>query len=106
MKKKTKKKTTTKKKTGGPRKGVKRATSGKGDRNITIRTSEANAAWLDEASLAAGISRSAFLSKLIDEMRTMESTMGQSGLFDMFAPHIDRLLDQVVAQKLEQKRAD
>lgn len=100
-----KKKTTTKKK-GGPRKGVKRSTTAKGDRNITIRTSEANAKWLDECSLAAGISRSGFLSKLLDEMRTMETSLGQSGLFDMFSPQIDRLLDQVVAQKLEKKRAD
>ena len=104
--KKKKKKATTKKKTGGSRAGVKRSTTGKSDRNITIRTSEANAKWLDEASLAAGISRSGFVSKLFDEMRTMETAMGQSGLFDMFSPHIDRLLDQVVAQKLEQKRAD
>lgn len=105
-KKTTKKKATTKKKTGGTKKGRQRATTGQGYRNISVRTPEAVAQWLDKAAENAGVSRNGYLCALLTEMMRVESVMGQSGLFDMFSPHIDRLLDQVVAQKLEKRNAD
>ena len=99
-----KKKKTTRKPRGGPTKGVRRNPNASDQINVTMRTTRANADWLTEASMQAGISRSGFLSKLVEQMRMAETSMNQSGLFDMFAPHIDRLLDQVVAQKLEAKK--
>ena len=103
MKKKTK---TTKKPKGGPTRGVRRNPNNAGQINVTMRTSVENADWLTDASVQAGVSRSAFLSKLVDQMRLAETSMNQAGLFDMFQPQIDKLLDQVVEQKLEARRGE
>lgn len=99
-----KKKKTTRKAKGGPTPGVRRNPNDSDQINVTMRTSRANADWLTEASLQAGISRSGFLSKLVEQMRLTEASLNQSGLFDMFQPQIDKLLDQVVEQKLEARR--
>ena len=93
-----KKKTTkqTKAKSTRPRNVVETAQMG-------TRISVRNIEWLNKQSEAAHISRSAFLDKLIDSLRETEGNLNQAGIFDMYQPAIDRLIDQVVQQRLEER---
>ena len=75
-------------------------------RQMGTRLTVRNIEWLDEQSQAAGVSRSAFIDKLIDSMRETQNGLTQGGIFDMYQPEIDRLIDQVVTQRMEQRRAE
>lgn len=68
-----------------------------------IRISTRNIQWLNDQSKAAQVSRSAFLDKLIDSLRETQGNLTQAGIFDMYQPSIDRLIDQVVQQRLEER---
>ena len=65
-----------------------------------------NIKWRTEQANAAGLSRSAFIDKLIDSMRETQNGLNQGGIFDMYQPEIDRLIDQVVERRLDQRRAE
>ena len=86
-----------------------KAIRGKGaveTRQMGTRLTLRNIEWLNEQSKAAGVSRSAFIDKLIDSMRDTQDGLSQGGIFDMYQPEIDRLIDQVVQQRLGQRRAE
>jgi hypothetical protein len=70
------------------------------------RLTERNIAWLDEQSRAAGVSRSAFLDKLLDSLRETQGKVAQSGIFDMYSSEMDRLIDQVVERRLAERRGE
>lgn len=80
--------------------------AGTATRQMGTRLTERNIAWLDEQSRAAGVSRSAFLDKLLDSLRETQGRMAQGGIFDMYQPEIDRLIDQVVERRLAERRGD
>ena len=70
------------------------------------RLSVRNIQWLNEQAKAAHVSRSAFIDKLIDSMRETQDGLKQGGIFDMYQPEIDRLIDQVVERRLSERRGD
>ena len=70
------------------------------------RLSVRNIQWLNEQAKAAHVSRSAFIDKLIDSMRETQDGLKQGGIFDMYQPAIDRLIDQVVERRLSERRGD
>lgn len=70
------------------------------------RLSVRNIQWLNEQAKAAHVSRSAFIDKLIDSMRETQDGLKQGGIFDMYQPEIDRLIDQVVERRLGERRGE
>ena len=70
------------------------------------RLSVRNVDWLNEQAKAAHVSRSAFIDKLIDSMRETQDGLKQGGIFDMYQPEIDRLIDQVVERRLGERRGE
>jgi len=64
---------------------------------------EVNIDWLTVKAEAAGISRSGFLDKLLDSLRTTESSVGDTGLFDVYSNQMEKLIDELVEQRVKER---
>ena len=67
------------------------------------RLKEVNIDWLTVKAEAAGISRSGFLDKLLDSLRTTESSVGDTGLFDVYSNQMEKLIDELVEQRVKER---
>ncbi len=75
-------------------------------KQVGIRLMQRNIDWLNEQSIAAGVSRSAFVDKLLDSLRETQGKVDQAGIFDMYSSELDRLIDQVVERRLAERRGE
>ena len=70
---------------------------------MSTMLTEVNIEWLTERAQAAGISRSGFLDKLLDSLRTTEGSVGDTGLFDVYSNQMEKLIDQIVEQRVQER---
>ena len=70
---------------------------------MSTMLTEVNIDWLTTRAEAAGISRSGFLDKLLDSLRTTEGSVGDTGLFDVYSNQMEKLIDQIVEQRVQER---
>ena len=72
-------------------------------KSMSTMLTEVNIEWLTERAQAAGISRSGFLDKLLGSLRTTEGSVGDTGLFDVYSNQMEKLIDQIVEQRVQER---
>ena len=61
---------------------------------LSVRVPQADKAWVVKHAEAAGVSNSAFVAMLLQQMRRTEDLMGEpGGLFDMYSKRVEQIVD-------------
>jgi hypothetical protein len=61
---------------------------------LSVRVPPAEKAWVVKHAEAAGVSNSAFVAMLLQQMRRTEDQMGEpGGLFDMYSKRVEQIID-------------